>query len=102
MGSITVLMAFGIQNLVEPTYTGQHMNWRKCTSCVPHTTGGQLILDKSGVAEPCADKSSVAVGYPGTSKQAASSGPSDVLGRIDEQDHCVGVVSAPWSCRGAC
>lgn len=64
MGSITVLMAFGFQNLVEPAYTGQRMNWRKYTSCVPHTAGGKLILDKSGVAETCADESSVAVGYP--------------------------------------
>ena len=96
MGSITVLMAFGIQNLVEPAYTGQSMNWRKYTLFVPHTARGQLILDKSGVAEPCAVESSVAVDCPGTSKQAATSGPSHVVGRNDEQDHRV--VSAPWSC----
>lgn len=47
------------------------------------------------MAEPCADELSVAVGYPGTSKQAASSGLSDVLGRIEGQDHRIGVVSAP-------
>lgn len=81
----------------EPSRAGIHRS--KYEPEKVYSMCSTYCLAKSGVAEPCAVESSIAVGYPGTSKQATS-GPSDALGRIDEQDHCV--VSAPWSRRGAC
>lgn len=91
MGSIAVLMAFVIHNLVEPTYTGQSMNGESIYRLCHITTGGQLIPAKSGGGGQSHEQLSLLqlwVFRLSSSIQSGCFWPFTYL-RIDEQDHSV-------------